>query len=904
MTKKTYDPNAIEPYWQSKWAQSRLHSPNLDAAKRPFYNLMMFPYPSAEGMHVGNMYAQTGSDIYGRFMRMKGKDVFELIGLDGFGIHSENYALKIGKHPMEQADISEKNFYRQMRVTGSAFDWERTVETYKPNYYKWTQWIFIQLFKAGLAYRKKAPVNFCPSCKTVLADEQVVISEKRKVRSAKLDQGIAICERCETPVEKRELEQWFLKITRYADRLLTNIVKLDWSEKVKTAQRLWIGKKEGTIIRFRIKDLGLKNEKEDSIDVFTTRADTLYGATFLVISPEHPIVASLLNSELQEVRWYVEKAKGKSEKERIAEGKEKSGVFSGLYATNPLNQEKLPVWIADYALMGYGTGALFGDAHDERDVKFAKKYKIALKVTVTTGDQEKDMRIKNFEECFMGEGILIDSGEFTGLKSHEAKEKVTAWLKDHKAGGPKTTYHLRDWLISRQRYWGPPIPMVYCKRCAKRGISYASNVILGSPAKRGDSRINSVRDSGRARMTEKMPGWFPVPEKDLPVLLPDVKDWKPKGAGKSPLSNIETFVNTKCPNCNESAKRETDVSDTFLDSAWYFFRYASTDIDSRAFDTKRVKKWLPVNMYIGGAEHSVLHLLYARFITMALKDLGLVDFDEPFKRFYAHGLILAEGGKMSKSKGNVVVPDAYIRKFGADTLRCYLMFLGPFNQGGEFRDSGIEGMHRFLKRVWRLISEYSENSDSQNTQKDRRFREIRSSDVSDNQTHRRTEYSEFSEQIMHKTIKKVTEDISSLHYNTAIASLMEWYNFLSDQGSINVEEISTYIKLLAPFAPHMTEELWHRIKNNELGNRVIHDSIHRETWPNYDPKFLQEDEVVIVVQINGRLRDTIKVQSEKLKVKSHIEDIAKRSKRINKYLEGRNIQRVIYVEGKLVNFVV
>ncbi|MBI2049699.1 leucine--tRNA ligase [Candidatus Roizmanbacteria bacterium] len=889
--KENYNPSLIEAYWQKKWEEVRLHSPNLDTAKSPFYNLMMFPYPSAEGLHVGNMYAFTGADIYGRFQRMKGNDVFEPIGLDGFGIHSENYAIKIGKHPKEQAKISEKNFYRQLRATGNGFDWTRTVETYDPKYYKWTQWLFIQLFKAGLAYRKKAPVNFCPSCKTVLADEQVVRGQRnvgktrhdvygkqdvilgtqseawrtpespRELRDsgqARMTLEANVCERCGTEVEKKELEQWFFKITKYADRLLDNLSRIDWVEKVKIAQRQWIGKKEGTIIRFKIKDLGFKNGEGDSIDVFTTRSDTLYGATFLVVSPEHPMVALLLNSKfeirnssLSEVKSYFEKAKKKTEQERTDEEREKTGVFSGLYAINPLNQEKLPIWIADYALMGYGTGALFGDAHDERDVMFAKKYKIPLKVTVVTGDEEKDKRIKSFEEVFTGEGILIDSGEFTGLTSKEGKKRVTDWLNEHKAGGPEVTYHLRDWLISRQRYWGPPIPMIYCEKCK----------------------------------------WQPVPEKDLPVLLPDVKDWKPKGTGKSPLASVESFANTFCPNCKSPAKRETDVSDTFLDSAWYFFRYVSTDIDSIAFDIKRVKLWLPVKMYIGGAEHSVLHLLYSRFITMVLKDLGFIGSEEPFRRFYAHGLILAEGGKMSKSKGNVVVPDMYIKKFGADALRCYLMFLGPFNQGGDFRDSGIEGMHRFLKRFWSLVvSRLSLSKEKSPKTKDQlRF--------------------------MHRAIKKVTEDVENLHYNTAIASLMEWYNYISNiKDQISEVEIETYLKLLAPFAPHMTEQLFQLLRTQkskiplrrEASKSQRFESIHIQSWPTYDPEFLKEDEVTIIVQVNGKVRDTIKVKNlpASPQGQKEIEDKARTSEKIKKHLDGKSVKKVIYIEGKVINFVI
>ena len=737
---------------------------------------------------------------------------------------------------------------------------------------------------------------------------------KTTTQKSKVEETVAVCERCESEVTKKELEQWFFRITKYADRLLNNIEKLDWSEKVKIAQRQWIGRSEGARIRFKIYDLRFKNE---DIEVFTTRPDTLYGATFLVLAPEHRIVASLQSSKfiptqsgqsskLDEVRRYVDSAKKKIERERMAEGKEKTGVFSGLYAINPVNQEKLPIWIADYAVMGYGTGALFGDAHDKRDVEFAKKYKIPLKPTIMTGDRKIDKRIKNLEECCEGVGILFDSGEFSGLSSAEAKKRITAWLKEHKAGGPEITYHLRDWLISRQRYWGPPIPMIYCEKC----------------------------------------DWQPVPEKDLPVLLPDVKDWKPTGTGKSPLATVESFVNTKCPNCNGSAKRETDVSDNFLDSSWYFLRYLATDMTYLPFPSKvfsehsensdgqkirlsdksdnlkirpsesseysgieKRLRWLPVAMYIGGAEHSVLHLLYSRFIWKVLCDLGYIDFsgearprsawEEPFNRFYAHGLLIKEGGKMSKSKGNVVVPDEYINKFGADSLRMYLMFLGPFNQGGDFYDTGIEGMHRFLNRVYRLISEAMQIVADQNAEKRR------------------------SASMMHKTIKKVTEDISNLRYNTAIAALMEWYNYISKiKDQISKIEAENFLKLLAPFAPHMAEELWARVSRGERVPRVSRgkgvsprgtrhtfttrdtfSSIHLQSWPKYDPKFLEEDEVTIVVQVNGKVRETIKVESGKLKVESYVEKLARKSEKVIKYLQGKETKKVVYVEGKIINFV-
>lgn len=801
----TYNSQEIEKKWQKKWEEEKIYQPDLDSAKKPFYNLMMFPYPSAEGLHVGSVFTFTGVDTYGRFKRMQGYDVFQPMGLDGFGIHSENYALKVGKHPKEQAKISEKNFYRQLSSIGNGFDWSRKLETYDPNYYKWTQWIFIQLFKRGLAYRKKAPVNFCPKDLTVLADEQVIDGK---------------CERCSSVVEKRDLEQWFFKITDYASRLLSNISSLNWSEKVKIAQRDWIGKKEGAIISFDI-----KGQEEKYIKVFTTRQDTLPGATFIVVAPEHP---SVKDSKLKEVQNYITQARKKTEIERTADDKEKTGVFSGLYVINPLNNEEIPVWVADYALMGYGTGALFGDAHDDRDVDFAKKYGIPLKPTLVTGDKKKDKRILNQEEVFLGYGTLVNSGEFSGLSSKEALEKVAEWLEKHGKGGKTVSYHLRDWLISRQRYWGPPIPLVFCKKC----------------------------------------DWQPVPDDQLPVLLPDVEDWKPKGEGTSPLANIKEFVNTTCPKCGGKARRETDVSDTFLDSSWYFFRYIATERMNEASDRKRIEKWLPVTMYIGGAEHSVLHLLYSRFVTMVFKDIGLIDFEEPFARFYAHGLIIKDGHKMSKSKGNVINPDEYLLKYGADTLRAYLRFVGPFDMGGDFRDSGIEAMNRFISRVWLFVTT-------------KKFLDKEPIDL-----------------YLEKLTQEITEELEALRFNTAIARLMMYYNFLvakdKKEGAYK-EEVLTYVKLLAPFMPFLAEELW-----EFMGQKF---SVHHAGWPVYDKQRISRDyKVTIAVQINGKTRSTI--DGDRNISQEEVEKIAQTQENVSKHLDGKTVKNIIFVPGKIINFVV
>ena len=767
-----YSPNKIERKWQKYWESRKIYEPNLQdpKGKGKFYNLMMFPYPSAEGLHVGNMYAFVGADIYGRFKRMQGYDVFEPIGLDGFGIHSENFAFKIGKHPIDHAKTSEKNFYRQLRSIGNSFAWNEKLETYDPDYYKWTQWIFVQMFKNGLAYRKKASVNWCPSCLTVLADEQVFAGE---------------CERCGTKVIKKELEQWFFKITKYAEKLLSNISKIDWSERVKTAQINWIGKSEGAIIYFEI-----SKYRNFEISVFTTRPDTIYGATYLVLSPEHELLQKLREDikNWSEVNAYIKTATQKSEINRIAEGKEKTGIeLKGIKAVNPVNKEEIPIWVADYVLGSYGTGAIMAvPAHDERDAEFAKKFNLPI-----------------------SDAPLADKDEVI-----------------KKAGGKREIqYHLRDWLISRQRYWGPPIPMIYCKKCS----------------------------------------WQPVPENELPVLLPKIKNFRPTGTDKSPLALVDKFYKTKCSICGGGAKRETDVSDTFLDSAWYYLRYPSVKDKKNPWNPGLTKKWLPVDMYIGGAEHSVLHLLYARFLAMVFKDLGVIDFEEPFSKFRVHGLLIKNGAKMSKSRGNVVNPDEYVKKYGADALRMYLMFLGPFEQGGDFRSTGIAGITRFLNRVWNFISKLEEPQ----------------------------EPNKEAEKILNKYIKEIGGDIENMKFNTGVSGLMKLLNELEDKW-LTAKQYGTFLKLLAPFAPHIAEELWQEV----LGNKK---SIHLESWPEYDETLLAEETVRLVIQVNGRVRDTIEVK--KGLSEEDIKKIILDRDNVKKYITG-TIKKVIYIQDRIINLVV
>ncbi len=937
MQDNRYDHQAIEEKWRTVWREEKLDQVDMtgtnaqgkpfgSAQGKPFYNLMMFPYPSAEGLHVGNMYAFTGSDIYGRFKRMQGYNVFEPIGLDGFGIHSENYALKIGRHPMDHAKVTEKNFYNQLQKIGAMFDWSRTVETYDPDYYRWTQWIFVQMFKHGLAYRDKAEVNWCPSCKTVLADEQVIEGK---------------CERCGNIVEKRLLNQWFFRITAYAEKLLENLagsarggINLDWSEKVKVAQYNWIGKKEGITIVYPAVDESGNNVGE--IDCFTTRPDTNFGATFVVIAPEHPFVTSMLSTSASllrasllkdvrssepvklpekkriEIAAYVKEHAGVSEADRIAQGRKKTGVFTGFYCVNQLNNYKMPLYISDFVVMGFGTGAVVGvPGHDERDFEFAKAFDIPV-IRVAIGKDGDSSPIVAIEQVQEEEGTMINSDLLNGMDIYEAKTKIMDYLEEKGWGKRMATYHLRDWLISRQRYWGPPIPMIYCEKCAKEGKSWFSEHRTQNTMTKKDKLSSGIWDLSSPA---SMAGWYPVLEDQLPVVLPRIEDYKPGNDGVAPLAKHKDFFNVACPQCGAAARRETDVSDTFLDSSWYFLKYPSThsaSADRLPWDPEITKKWLPVSMYTGGAEHSVLHLMYSRFVWKCFYDWGYFDFsgeagsrfagEEPFTRFFAHGLVIKDGAKMSKSKGNVVNPDEYIALYGTDSLRLYLMFMGPFDQGGDFRDTAMEGMSRWVKRVWRIAM-----------QSIAKFNQSDQSDQSE------------IKKVLHKLIKKVTEDIERRHYNTAIAAMMEFTNFVEDNGGVmKKEDLATFLKLLAPFAPYVAEEVYQRIMNyampagrqdlritNEEKNQknrksyfVNHKSIHLQPWPTYDPRQLEEGTVEILVQVNGKLRDKLSIDAQQSQDQSAIETLARASEKIQKFLDRGKAKNVIFVPGRLINFVV
>jgi leucyl-tRNA synthetase len=809
MAKIPYNPREIEEKWQARWAErgtNSLTEEQLLAAPRPFYNLMMFPYPSAEGLHVGNMYAFTGADIYGRYQRLLGNDVFEPIGFDAFGIHSENFALKVGSHPMDLIPKNVANFTRQLTRIGAMYDWNHTVDTTNPDYYRWTQWIFLQLYKAGLAEKKEAPVNWCPSCHTVLSNEQVIAGE---------------CERCGSAVEQRVLSQWFFRITKYAERLLQNLSWIDWSESTKKAQENWIGRSEGAEIRFPLPG-------SSAVSVFTTRADTIFGATFIVLAPEHPLVSEVTSEDQRAaVDTYRDQVASMDLVTRKKTDKEKTGVFTGAFAYNPATGQNVPVWIADYVLMEYGTGAIMAvPGHDERDFEFATKYELPIPRVIAGPGDNADTPLG---EAYVGSGTLVNSGQFNGMAWSEAKRKVTEWLASQGYAAARINYRLHDWCISRQRYWGPPIPIIYCDKCDT----------------------------------------VPVPEKDLPVTLPYVENYKPDESGTSPLARVEEWYRVACPQCGGDGRRETDVSDTFLDSAWYFLRYPSTNHADVAFDESITKKWLPVDMYIGGEEHAVLHLLYSRFVTMVLKDIGLVDFEEPYKRFRKHGLLIKEGSKMSKSRGNVVIPDKYIQQWGADTFRTYLMFLGPYQEGGDFRDQGLQGPYGFLSRLWDTIMPVEELGTAP-----------ASGDI---------------EQKLHVTIRKVTEDITNLQYNTAIAAMMEYMNAVRANGrTANREEVEPLVPLVAPFAPHLAEELWEK-----LGHEG--SIFEGANWPAYDPAKTIAETVEFIVQVNGKLRGRLPlprgIGEEAAKAAAMADE------NVRKFVDNRQV-RVIFVPDRLVNLVV
>ncbi len=819
MMKQEYNYQDIEPKWQQRWEETGLYKVNIHDTDNTLYCLVMFLYPSGDRLHIGHWYNYAPTDSYARFKRMQGYNVFEPMGYDAFGLPAENYAIKQGVHPKTSTEHNIQFIREQLKAMGAMYDWDMEVNTSSPDYYKWTQWMFLQLYKNGLAYRKKAAVNWCPSCQTVLANEQVVDGH---------------CERCDTDVVHKDLEQWFFKITDYAERLLQGHEQIDWPEKTIHMQKNWIGKSVGARIRFDIEG------DADTIEVFTTRPDTVYGVTYMVLAPEHPSVDKLTTEDNRDdVRTYVEQAKRAREIDRLSTEREKTGVPTGSYCINPVNGERVPIWIADYVLVTYGTGAVMAvPAHDQRDFEFATRYGLPI-IEVISKDGKPSKG--NLEAAYEEPGIMIQSGPFDGLSSQsDGIDAVITYLKENGWGDKEINYRLRDWLISRQRYWGAPIPVIFCRNC----------------------------------------GEVPVPEEELPVVLPDKVDFS--GRGESPLLTNPDFVNTSCPKCGASARREVDTMDTFVCSSWYFLRYPNPDLDDKPFDFKLVDQWLPVDQYVGGAEHATMHLLYARFLTKALHDFGHISFDEPFQRLVHQGTITSQGAKMSKSKGNVVNPDDYVSQYGSDTFRLYMMFMGSYEEGGDWNDEGLVGIYRFIKRVWRLVYQLL-NTPPQGD-------EIESFKTVKRQ--------------MHYAIKHIGIDMDRFHFNTCISRIMELVNemYLYIQN-VPVEKqnkemldivVGNLVKMLAPFTPHMAEELWEALDKPY--------SIFNTSWPEYDENELMMDSIQLGVQINGKIRDQVVVAADA--EDSTVIQSALELENVIKYTDGKTVVKSFVVPNKLVILVV
>ncbi|MFH2034549.1 MAG: leucine--tRNA ligase [Candidatus Margulisiibacteriota bacterium] len=816
---RTYSPAEIEKRWQKEWERKKLFEAPCDSQKENYYALVMFPYPSGN-LHMGHVRNYAIGDVIARFKRMQGFNVLHPIGWDSFGLPAENAAIKHHVHPLDWTEKCIDRMTRQLKSLGISYDWSREVTTCKPDYYKWTQWLFLLMYKRGLAYRKKASVNWCPKCETVLANEQVKDDK---------------CWRCDSLVEEKKLEQWFLKITDYADRLLADIEKLNgWPEPVKIMQRNWIGKSKGLEVDFKIKEaeaqrwyLGHK-----SLRVFTTRPDTIFGVTYMVLAPEHPLVQEFTRGTKYEqpVRAYLEKVKHRTMHER-EESAGKDGVFTGIYAVNPANGQEIPIWVSDYVLLEYGTGAVMAvPAHDQRDFEFAEVNDLPVKIVIRPRDFES--KFLSLKEAFPDEGIMVQSAQFDGQTSSEANQNIGDWLVEKGVARWKTNFRLRDWLISRQRYWGAPIPIVYCDIC----------------------------------------GAVAVEEKDLPVLLP--RDVKFTGKGTSPLSYSQKFIEAVCPKCKGKAWRETDTMDTFICSSWYYLRYCDSKNSKAPFDREKANAWMPVDQYIGGIEHAILHLLYSRFFTKVLFDEGLVSSDEPFTNLLTQGMVVKDGAKMSKSKGNVVDPDHIIEKYGADTARMFILFASPPERELEWSDTAIEGAFRFLNRIWRIIHDKSKQQSSR----------IKTHPNQQNQTTKK----------LHQTIKAVSEDLEKFSFNTAIARLMELSNELSKAEGLDHETLNTFLIMLSPFAPHIAEELWHELRNK--------DSVCKQEWPKFDPALIVEDELEIPVQVNGKHRDTIKVSAAA--AEEDIKETAQESEKIKKFISGSEIVKIIYVPKRMVNIVI
>jgi leucyl-tRNA synthetase len=818
LTPLRYDPAELDRKWQQRWVDDKQNHIDDDDARPKWYALTMYPYPSGD-LHVGHWYAMAPSDAHARFMRMKGYNVMHPMGFDAFGLPAENAAITRGIHPHTWTMSNIERMRGQLRSMGTIYDWDREVVTCLPEYYKWNQWFFLQFFKKGLAYRASAPVNWCPTCQTVLANEQVVDGK---------------CERTGDVVIRREMDQWFFGITQYADELLDFSNVIDWPERIKIMQTNWIGRSEGVDISFDISEYSLDTT---SIVTFTTRIDTVYGVTFVVLAPEHPLVEQLTTLEQHDaVHAYVQNASEASEVDRLSTDSEKTGVFTGAYAINPLNGTRVQIWVGDYVLYSYGTGAVMGvPAHDDRDFVFAQKYGLEIRVVVAPLNWDGEPLAEAFVE--KNTGTQVNSGQFDGMPSEAGYKAIADHIESESLGKRTVTYRMRDWLVSRQRYWGTPIPIVYCEQC----------------------------------------GMQPVPEDQLPVVLPEDAEFKP--TGESPLKYHEGFLHTTCPACDGPATRETDTMDTFVDSSWYMYRYPSPHFDAAPFDTMKTKAWAPVNQYTGGAEHAVMHLLYARFFTKAVRDLGLIDFGEPFLRLFNQGTVLSDHQKMSKSRGNVVAPDLYVSDLGADVVRLYLMFMGPWEGGGDWSDSGINGVARWVNRAWDLCTASTDALPESHGAKDR--------DV---------------QRTTHQTIRRVIQDIERFKYNTALSAMMEMTNLLApihEAAAVSYpawnEAISSLLLLLAPMAPHITEELWERAGHA--------DSIHTQPLPEWDDDLAAIDEATLVVQVNGKLRDKISVPADISEDKA--KEAALASERVQAHTDGKTIDKIVFVPNRyLVSVVV
>ena len=914
-----YDHRVVEKHWQDVWEKTGIYKAvDFDKKRKKFYQLVEFPYPSGAGLHIGHIRSWASMDAYSRKKRMDGFNVLYPMGWDAFGLPAENYAIKTGIHPSVTVRENIITFKKQCKALGLSFDWSREIDTTDSFYYKWTQWIFVQLFKSGLAYQSEVPVNWCSFCKTNLADEEVMPDGKH--------------ERCGNPTEKRMQKQWLLRITKYADRLLSDLNKVDFSPRIRIQQENWIGKSVGAEIKFDFanpKDLKtLRNLK--SISVFTTRPDTLYGATFLVVSPKYAkeyILKYISSDNLNSVTKYINehqelslRADAKQSQlgghpepstchpeERSDEGShnEKTGIDSGIKAINPATNKEIPIYISDYVLDEYGTGAIMGvPAHDERDFAFAKKFNLPIIQVIKENNAEisgNNLTIEQFnnendsdlKDAYTSEGVLVNSNNWDGLSYPKDISTILSDIKKRGWGKKSSSYHIHDWIFSRQHYWGEPIPMVYCEKCAKEGKSWVdANAV--SQQSTGYRKSKKTVDSSPSAICWNSTGWFPVSESDLPVTLPFMEKYQPSGTGESPLATNAEFIKTKCPHCGGDARRETDTMPNWAGSNWYFVRYLDPNNDKQLADSKKLKYWMPVDFYQGGYEHTTLHLLYSRFIYKFLYDIGVVPTSEPYAKRRSHGIVLgADGRKMSKSFGNVINPDSIVEKYGADTLRIYEMFMGPFDQMVVWSQESLEGCYRFINRLWKALNEKVGDGSKD--------------DISSKRLSIK----------LHQTIKKVSEDIEDLKFNTAVSAMMEFLNAW-DQNFLSKDDAKKFCLLLAPFTPHLAEEVWQKLNgqmaklSNGYGNKQQFNnltikqfkSVHTQTWPTYDPKLIIEEKITIPIQINGKLRGTIEVDRDKIDDEKFVLLESKRNKVVQKWMAEGKVIKEIYVHGRLVNFVV